>query len=42
MATLKRIEKRMNDVEAWVKEFEKGTGPVINTTAYDWREATGH
>jgi hypothetical protein len=24
MATLKRLEKRMNDVEAWVKDFNKG------------------
>ena len=28
MATLKRLEKRMNDVEDWMKEFEKGTGPA--------------
>ena len=28
MVTLKRLEKRMNDVEDWMKEFEKGTGPA--------------
>ena len=27
MATLKRIEKRMNEVEAWIKNFERGEGP---------------
>ena len=28
MATLKRLEKRMNDVEQWMKDFEKGSGPA--------------
>ena len=26
MANMKRVEKRLENVEAWVKEFEKGTG----------------
>ena len=28
MATLKRLEKRMNEVEQWMKNFEKGSGPA--------------
>ena len=28
MVTLKRLEKRMNEVENWVKDYEKGTGPA--------------
>ena len=28
MATLKRVDKRLNDVEQWIKEFEKGAGPT--------------
>ncbi len=28
MATMKRIEKRMNDVEKWMKRFEEGQGPA--------------
>jgi hypothetical protein len=28
MATLKRLEKRMNEIEQWMKNFEKGTGPA--------------
>ena len=36
MATLKRIEKRMNDVESWVKEFEKGTGPAQVMDNMSW------
>ena len=27
MATLKRLEKRVNEIEDWVKDYEKGTGP---------------
>jgi len=27
MATLKRIEKRVNEIEDWVKDYENGTGP---------------
>tara|TARA_R110000765_G_scaffold196104_5_gene301616 strand:- start:2359 stop:2754 length:396 start_codon:yes stop_codon:yes gene_type:complete len=26
MATLKRIEKRVNEIESWVKDYENGTG----------------
>ena len=36
MATLKRIEKRMNDVEAWVKEFEQGQGPAQTMENLNW------
>ncbi len=25
---MKRLEKRMNDVEQWMKNFEKGSGPA--------------
>ena len=28
MVTLKRIEKRVNEIEDWVKDYEKGTGPA--------------
>tara|TARA_Y100000593_G_scaffold67367_1_gene123820 strand:- start:207 stop:590 length:384 start_codon:yes stop_codon:yes gene_type:complete len=28
MATLKRVDKRLNEVEQWIKEFEKGAGPT--------------
>ena len=28
MANLKRVEKRLENVEAWLKNFEKGTGPA--------------
>ena len=28
MATLKRVDKRLNDVEKWIKEFEKNSGPA--------------
>jgi|TARA_R110000824_G_scaffold266699_2_gene455700 hypothetical protein len=27
MATLKRLEKRVNEIESWVKDYENGTGP---------------
>ena len=36
MATLKRIEKRMNDVEAWVKDFEQGQGPAQTMENLNW------
>jgi len=36
MATLKRLEKRMNDVEGWVKEFEKGSGPTQTMDNLNW------
>jgi hypothetical protein len=28
MATLKRVDKRLNDVEKWIKEFENNSGPA--------------
>ena len=43
MATLKRIEKRMNDVEAWVKDFEQGQGPaqtMENLELVSWTNKT--
>ncbi len=36
MATLKRLDKRMNDVEAWVKDFQKGAGPVQTMDNMNW------
>ena len=36
MATLKRIEKRMNDVETWVKDFEQGQGPAQTMENLNW------
>ena len=36
MANLKRLEKRMNDVEAWVKELEKGSGPAQTMENMNW------
>ena len=36
MANMKRIEKRMNDVEAWVKDFERGTGPAQTMDNMNW------
>ena len=36
MATLKRIEKRMNDVEAWVKDFNKSSGPTQTMDNLNW------
>ena len=36
MANLKRVEKRLENVEAWVKEFEKGTGPVQTMDNLNW------
>jgi hypothetical protein len=36
MATLKRIEKRMNDVETWVKDFEQGQGPAQTMDNLNW------
>ena len=28
MANMKRLEKRLENVEKWLKDFEKGTGPA--------------
>jgi predicted RNase H-like nuclease (RuvC/YqgF family) len=36
MATLKRIEKRMNEVEAWIKNFERGEGPKQTMDNMNW------
>jgi|TARA_R110002020_G_scaffold564_4_gene2866 hypothetical protein len=36
MATLKRLEKRMNDVETWVKDFNKGSGPAQTMDNLNW------
>ena len=36
MATLKRLEKRMNDVESWVKDFNKGSGPAQTMDILNW------
>ena len=36
MATLKRLEKRMNDVEAWVKAFDTSQGPKQTMDNLNW------
>ena len=36
MATLKRLEKRMNEVEAWVKEFNNANGPKQTMDNLNW------
>lgn len=36
MATLKRIEKRMNDVESWVADFNKSNGPKQTMDNLNW------
>tara|TARA_R100000963_G_C4642739_1_gene106422 strand:- start:2079 stop:2456 length:378 start_codon:yes stop_codon:yes gene_type:complete len=36
MATIKRLDKRMNVVEEWMKEFEKGTGPAQTLDNLNW------
>jgi predicted nucleic acid-binding Zn-ribbon protein len=36
MVTLKRLEKRMNDVESWVKDFNKGSGPAQTMDNLNW------
>ena len=36
MATLKRLEKRMNDVETWVKEFNNANGPKQTMDNLNW------
>jgi len=36
MVTLKRIEKRMNVVEEWLKDFEKGSGPAQTLDNLNW------
>jgi Mg2+ and Co2+ transporter CorA len=36
MANLKRVEKRLETVEGWLKEFEKGTGPAQTMENLNW------
>ena len=36
MVTLKRLEKRMNVVEEWLKDFEKGSGPAQTLDNLNW------
>ena len=36
MANLKRLEKRMNEVEAWVKDFNTGQGPAQTMDNLNW------
>jgi hypothetical protein len=36
MVTLKRLEKRMNDVETWVKEFNTSNGPKQTMDNLNW------
>jgi glutamine synthetase adenylyltransferase len=36
MANLKRLEKRMNEVEAWVKDFNAGQGPAQTMDNLNW------
>ena len=36
MATVKRLEKRLDNVEAWLKNFERGTGPAQTMENMNW------
>ena len=36
MATVKRLEKRLDNVEAWLKNFEGGTGPAQTMENMNW------
>ena len=36
MANLKRVEKRLENVETWMKNFEKGTGPAQTMENLNW------
>ena len=36
MATLKRIEKRLETMERWAKELEKGSGPAQTMENMNW------
>tara|TARA_R100001530_G_scaffold53291_1_gene39350 strand:- start:150 stop:521 length:372 start_codon:yes stop_codon:yes gene_type:complete len=36
MVTLKRLEKRMNEVESWVKEFNNANGPKQTMDNLNW------
>ena len=33
---MKRIEKRLENVEAWLKQFERGTGPAQTMENMNW------
>ena len=36
MATAKRMEKRLNIVEDWMKRFEQATGPTKTMDNMNW------
>ena len=36
MVTLKRVEKRLEAAESWIKEFEKNTGPRAVLDNMNW------
>ena len=36
MVTLKRLEKRVGEIEEWNKQFEKGTGPKQTMDNVNW------
>ena len=36
MANMKRIEKRLENVETWLKQFERGTGPAQTMENMNW------
>ena len=36
MANLKRVEKRLEAVESWLKQFEQGTGPAQTMENLNW------
>ena len=36
MANLKRVEKRLDTVETWLKKFEQGTGPAQTMENLNW------
>ena len=36
MATVKRLEKRLENVEAWLKNFERGTGQAQTMENMNW------
>tara|TARA_Y100000004_G_C8934512_1_gene421488 strand:- start:1498 stop:1887 length:390 start_codon:yes stop_codon:yes gene_type:complete len=36
MANMKRIEKRLEKVEDWMQQFEKGTGPKMVLDNMNW------
>jgi len=36
MANMKRLEKRLENVENWLKQFEQGTGPAQTMENLNW------